>query len=67
MPRKIRELIKDLRKAGFTEVKGGGKGDHRKFEHPAAARPAIIDGRDGDDAKPYQEKHVREKIEESQS
>ncbi|MEM7013939.1 MAG: type II toxin-antitoxin system HicA family toxin, partial [Verrucomicrobiota bacterium] len=50
MPRKIRQLIKDLKKAGFTEVRGGGKGDHRKFGHPNVSRPAVLDGRDGDDA-----------------
>lgn len=31
-PRKIRELIRDLEKAGF--VNRGGKGSHRNYEHP---------------------------------
>jgi hypothetical protein len=29
MPRKLRELIRDLKDAGFYEIKGGGKGSHR--------------------------------------
>jgi predicted RNA binding protein YcfA (HicA-like mRNA interferase family) len=52
MPRKIRELIHDLREAGFYEILGGGKGSHRKFAH---ARYAVtLSGQTGDDAKPYQ-------------
>ena len=66
MPRKIRELLKDLRKAGFSLVPGG-KGSQRKFTHPQLMVPAIIPGKDGDDAKPYLEKHVAEKIDESRS
>ncbi len=45
----------------------GGKGSHRKFEHPAVKIPAIIPGRDGDDAKIYLERHIAEKINESKS
>ncbi len=33
MPRKVRDLIKDLIRAGFHEIHGGGKGSHRKFTH----------------------------------
>ena len=66
MPRKIRQLVKDLRNAGFTHVPGG-KGSHRKFVHPKVAVPAIIPGQDGDDAKPYLEKHIAAKINESKS
>jgi predicted RNA binding protein YcfA (HicA-like mRNA interferase family) len=65
MPRKIRELIRDLERAGF--VNRGGKGDHRNFVHPNVARPVTIDGKPGADAKEYQEKAVRRGIEESQS
>lgn len=64
MPRKIRDLIRDLKKAGFTNR--GGKGSHRNFEHETGVR-TTISGREGDDAKPYQEKEVRRAIEESQS
>ena len=31
MPRKIRELVADLERAGFRQAKGG-KGSHRKFD-----------------------------------
>jgi predicted RNA binding protein YcfA (HicA-like mRNA interferase family) len=62
MPRKIRELISDLRRAGFRDR--GGKGIHRNFEHPHGQR-VTISGNPGDDAKPYQERTVARVIEES--
>lgn len=62
MPRKIRELIRALERAGFIDR--GGKGNHRKFEHPRGMR-VVISGNPGDDAKPYQEKVVTRNIEES--
>ena len=61
MPRKIKELIKNLEKAGF--IKRGGKGSHRNFIHPFGI-VLTISGRAGDDAKPYQEKLVNQKIQE---
>jgi predicted RNA binding protein YcfA (HicA-like mRNA interferase family) len=64
MPRKIRELIRDLEQAGF--VNRGGKGSHRNFEHPSGVR-ATLSGKMGDDAKRYQEREVKNKIEESRS
>jgi predicted RNA binding protein YcfA (HicA-like mRNA interferase family) len=63
MPRKIRALIRDLKKAGF--INRGGKGNHRNYEHPKGMR-VTISGKLGDDVKPYQEKEVKRKIEESQ-
>ncbi|HZV33899.1 MAG TPA: type II toxin-antitoxin system HicA family toxin [Verrucomicrobiae bacterium] len=63
MPRKIRQLISDLERAGF--VNRGGKGSHRNFVHPKGPW-LTISGNPGDDAKPYQEKQVRRKIEESE-
>jgi len=57
MPRKIRELKADLRRAGF--VMRPGKGSHTVWEHPAIARGVPISGRDSDDAHDYQEKDVR--------
>jgi predicted RNA binding protein YcfA (HicA-like mRNA interferase family) len=65
MPRKIRDLIADLRQAGFVDR--GGKGSHRNFVHPNVARPVTVAGKVGDDAKQYQEKAVKIAIEESQS
>jgi len=56
MPRKVRELIGDLEKAGF--VNRGGKGSHRNFTHPKGVR-ITISGSTGDDAKHYQERDVR--------
>ena len=64
MPRKIRELIRDLEIAGF--VNRGGKGSHRNYTHPQGTR-VTISGKRGEDAKPYQEREVKEKIEEVQS
>ncbi len=63
MPKKIRELIKELETAGF--INRGGRGSHRNFLHPAGVA-LTVSGRIGDDAKPYQIKLVREKIEETQ-
>jgi predicted RNA binding protein YcfA (HicA-like mRNA interferase family) len=64
MPRKIRRLIRDLERAGF--VNRGGRGSHRNYEHPNGPR-VTISGKEGDDAKPYQERAVRDAIEESTS
>ena len=61
MPRKIRQLIKDREDAGF--VNRGGKGSHRNYLHEKGVA-LTISGKLGDDAKPYQEKLVRQKIEE---
>ena len=63
MPRKVRQLIADLEKAGF--VSRPGKGSHRNFIHPTGAR-VTISGQPGHDAQPYQERQVRRQIEESQ-
>ncbi len=63
MPRKIRELIRDLQRAGFSDR--GGKGSHRNFVHPKVVKSVTISGNEGDDAKSYQEKAVRLAIEES--
>lgn len=56
MPTKVRDLIRDLQKAGFVDR--GGKGDHRNFTHPNVTKPITISGKQGDDAKHYQEKAV---------
>lgn len=64
MARKVRELIRDLERAGFADR--GGKGPHRNFEHPTGPR-VTLSGQTGDDAKPYQEKEVRQAIAASQA
>ncbi len=63
MPRKVRQLIADLERAGF--VNRGGKGSHRNYQHPKGVR-VTISGQPGQDALPYQERQVRRQIEESQ-
>jgi predicted RNA binding protein YcfA (HicA-like mRNA interferase family) len=63
MPRKIRELIRDMERAGF--VNRGGKGNHRNFVHPKVLKPVTISGNLSDDAREYQEKAVQKAIEES--
>ena len=56
MPRKVRQLIADLTRAGFIDR--GGKGSHRNFTHPKGVR-VTLSGGSGDDAKHYQERVVR--------
>ena len=63
MPKKIRNLIKMLKDAGFEEIKGGGKGAHRKFTHQGFPGAVTISGKSGDDAKLYQSKQVEQAIE----
>jgi len=63
MPRKVRELIRDLNTAGFYEIRGGGKGSHKKFMHPRFPGVVTISGQLNDDAKHYQEKQVKHAIE----
>jgi predicted RNA binding protein YcfA (HicA-like mRNA interferase family) len=63
MPPKIRDLIADLKQAGFIDR--GGKGSHRNFVHPNVSEPITISGNSGDDAKHYQIRAVCLAIEES--
>ena len=65
MPRKVRQLVADLERAGF--VNRGGKGSHRNYAHPKMSRPITIAGALGDDAKRYQVRAVEKAIEESKS
>ncbi len=64
MPPKVRDLISDLKKAGF--VNRGGKGNHRKFVHSRVQKPVVISGNLGDDVLDYQQKAVKRAIEEAQ-
>ena len=59
MPRKVRQLIADLEKAGF--VNRGGKGSHWNFTHPKGVRVTLSGGA-GDDARHYQERDVRRAV-----
>ena len=65
MPPKVRELIGDLERAGFSDR--SGKGSHRNFVHPRLAMPITISGSAGEVAKLYQVRAVKRAIEESQS
>lgn len=65
MPRKLRELIADLKAAGFVDR--GGKGSHCNFTHPRVAQSVTLSGKPGDDAKHYQERAVKLAIEESET
>jgi len=64
MPKKIRELIKELVEAGFHEIKGTGKGSHRKYTHALYSGAVTISGKSGGDSKLYQERQVRQAIDE---
>ncbi len=56
MPKKIRELKAMLRKAGFEQR--AGKGSHTVWSHLNLPEKIVLSGRDGNDAKPYQERDV---------
>lgn len=63
MPRKIRDLVALLSKAGFVDR--GGKGSHRNFKHPKGVR-VTLSGKPSADARRYQEREVERCIKESQ-
>lgn len=56
MPKKIRELKAMLKKVGFSQY--SGKGSHTKWLHKLYPGRITLSGKDGRDAKPYQEKEV---------
>lgn len=62
MPKKIRELKQILRELEFTELPG--KGSHTNWIHPLYSGKLTISGKDSSDAKPYQEKEVKQAIKE---
>jgi predicted RNA binding protein YcfA (HicA-like mRNA interferase family) len=55
MPRKLRQLITDLERAGFSKVPTNSS--HRKFRHTTGIT-VILSGKTGADAHHYQEKDV---------
>jgi len=63
MPRKIRALIKDLEKAGW--VLHHFTGSHRIFKHPKLSGHVSLSGKKGDDAQCYQEKLVKEAVDDA--
>ena len=64
MPRKLRDLISDLKNAGFVQFPG--RGSHRKFKSTKGTVVILSGHHEGEDAKPYQEKQVRKAIEDLQ-
>jgi predicted RNA binding protein YcfA (HicA-like mRNA interferase family) len=67
MPRKIRQLKADLRSAGFLELPGRGRGSHTMWQHPNVPdAEVILAGKDGEDAKNYQERDVLRAIRRAQ-
>jgi predicted RNA binding protein YcfA (HicA-like mRNA interferase family) len=49
MPRKIRELVRDLKKSGWYLDRQ--KGSHRVFKYPKLAEHVSLSGADGDDGQ----------------
>jgi predicted RNA binding protein YcfA (HicA-like mRNA interferase family) len=60
MPKKIRELKAILRRAAF--VMKPGKGSHTNWYHPRYPGRVTISGKDGEDAREYQEDLVAKAI-----
>ena len=60
VPRKVRQIIQELERAGF--VNRGGKGSHRNFVH-ATGKVITVSGKPGDDAPHYLEKQARQALE----
>ena len=65
MPPKIKELIAELERNGFTNR--GGKGSHRNYFHPLCSKIVTISGKTGNDAPKYQIKQTKEAIDEVKS
>jgi hypothetical protein len=68
MPRKVRQLKRDLRRAGFIEQPRRGKGSHSYWTHPEFPEVFVnLSGNDGSDAKPYQEEEARTAIKKTEA
>ena len=65
VPGKVKDVIRDLLDAGFYEIEKGSKGSHRKFTHRHYSEAVTISGREGHDAKLYQEKWTKHAIQKS--
>jgi predicted RNA binding protein YcfA (HicA-like mRNA interferase family) len=68
VPRKIRQLKVDLRRAGFASDPGRGKGRHTAWVHqPDTGIKVTLSGHDGDDAKHYREREGRDTIDRARA
>ncbi len=65
MPPKVKALIDELERNGFSER--GGKGSHRNYSHPLCSKIVTISGKKGDDAQRYQINQVKNAINEVKS
>ena len=65
MPRKVRQLEADLARAGF--INRGGKGSHRNWVHPRTGCVVTISGKGGDDAARYQEKQLKQALQDHEN
>lgn len=63
MPPKVRELIRELERAGFVNL--GGNGSHRNFKHPSLSYRVTVSGNLGKDADRYQLMEIKQAIEDS--
>lgn len=63
MPPKIRDLIEELARNGFSGR--GGKGSHRNYSHPNCSKIVTMSGKEGADAQRYQIKQVKDAINET--
>ncbi len=62
MPKKIRELKRLLKQAGFDWRPG--KGSHQVWQHPRLAGAIVIARKDGEDAPRYLEDQVEDALEQ---
>lgn len=62
MPKKVRQLKQELRKAGFLLVAGMGKGSHSLWRHERHTHVTVLlSGKDGSDAR----RHLEQKVEDA--
>ena len=60
MPMKPKEMMKLLKQNGFVEVKGEGKGEHRKFKNFETKHQTIVSDHPGDLSKKDEHKILKQ-------
>ncbi len=65
MPRKVRQIRADLRRAGFAVIRQ--EGSHQTWRHDPTGAQVGLAGADGADAKRYQERDARAAIAAAQA